>query len=136
MKKLILILCVVLVITFAFSMEARRPTWLGWDTIVYGWPQFDAMGQMTKLSGISIIGYSWRTYFNPVVRNQINFYWEAGIQVLSLGIQGGLGLTYPLPIENTVLYLSGSVNVTWGLASLLIGGLPIPYPMFGVAIIF
>ncbi|HAA86373.1 MAG TPA: hypothetical protein DCE14_08535 [Kosmotogaceae bacterium] len=135
MKKLLLVVCIILVIA-SITMAAERPTWLAWDTIVYGWPQLNAMGQMEKLSGISILGYSWRTYFNPVQLSQVNFYWEWGIQVLSVGLQGGVGLTFPLPIDNTVLYLSGSMNVTWGLASLLIGGFPIPYPMFGVGIIF
>jgi hypothetical protein len=143
MKKLVLVLCVVLVVSFAFSMESRRPTWAGWDTIVFGWPEFNAMGQMTKLSGISILGYSWRTYFDPVVRNKVNFYWEVGAQLLSVGVQAGVGLTYPLQLENLDLYLSGSINITWGVVQLRnvfrqnwLGVIPWPYPGFGVAIIF
>ncbi len=132
MKKLLVVMIVVFAIT-SIAMAAERPTWAGWDSIVYGWPTFNELGQMTELAGISILGYAWRTYFNPVQIGQVNFYWEWGLNALVLGVQGGVGLTYPLPLENTILYLGGSINVLWGALTVLI---PIPYPNFAVAIIF
>ncbi|HAA86374.1 MAG TPA: hypothetical protein DCE14_08540 [Kosmotogaceae bacterium] len=132
MKKLLILMIVVVAIT-SFAMAAERPTWAGLDTIIYGWPEFNELGQMTKLQGISFLGYNWRTYFNPVQIQQVNFYWEWGIQALVLGVQGGVGLTYPIPLENTILYLDGYINVQWGVLTSLI---PIPLPFIGVGIIF
>ena len=135
MKKLLVLIIVVVAIT-TFAMAAERPTWLGWDTIVYGWPEFNELGQMTKVQGISVLGYAWRTYFDPVQIQQINFYWEWGVQLIALGVEGGVGLTYPLPLENTVLYISGGLRVWWGLSNLISFGVPWPVQAFGVGIVF
>ncbi len=146
MKKLLLVVCVILVVA-SITVAAGRSTWIGFDTIVYGWPEYNHMGQMTGVSGIMLIGYGWRSFFSPVRVGRVNFYWEWGLQAAVLGLQGGVGLTFPVEIENITLFLSGSINAAWGLVNLGFGFLdlgwlgkysmvPYPYPMFGVAIVF
>jgi len=152
MKKVLLLVILLSVLTtFSFSADAinigdSELTWAGWDTIVYGWPKLNSAGQITSIHGISLIGYAWRNYFNPMEPEKVNFYWEAGLNAAFLGVQGGVGLTYPLPLKEGQfdhLYLTGGLEVSisaWSLLDLdfkdILYDIIFPYPWIGVAVTF
>jgi len=140
-KVLLVVLAILITATFVFSAEEAnvgesKLTWAGWDTIVYGWPKLNDAGQITSVQGISILGYTWRSYFKPMEPEKVNFYWEVGPNALVLGLNAGAGITYPLPMKDSrfdYLYLSGGLNVFWGVLTAII---PIPAPWIGVTVTF
>ncbi len=152
MKKVLLLVILVSILTsFGFAADATgvdnsKLTWAGWDTIVYGWPKLNSAGQITSIQGISLIGYAWRNYFNPMEPEKVNFYWEAGLNAAFLGVQGGVGLTYPLPLKEGQfdhLYLTGGLVVSisaWSILDLdfkdILYDIVFPYPWIGVAVTF
>ncbi|MEA2067317.1 MAG: hypothetical protein U9O65_09570 [Thermotogota bacterium] len=150
-KALLFVILISLFATFGFAVNGAgigdgKLTWAGWDTIVYGWPTLNGAGQITSIQGISLIGYAWRNYFNPMEPEKVNFYWEAGLNAAFLGVEAGVGLTYPLPLKSGQfdhLYLTGGLRVTISAWSFLTGDLSeilydiiFPYPWIGAAVTF
>lgn len=140
-KALLLVILISAFATFSFAANGAdngesELRWAGLDTIVYGWPNLNSEGQITSIQGISILGYTWKNYFSPVEPEKVNYYWEIGANLLLLGLNAGVGITYPISMEDSsfnYLFLSGYVNVAWGVFTALI---PIPYPGIGIALIF
>ncbi|MGC9383491.1 MAG: hypothetical protein ACP5D6_02675 [Kosmotogaceae bacterium] len=148
MKKVLLaILVLSILVTFAFSAEANtvgesKITWVGLDTIAYGWPELNATGQITSVQGIALyIGYTWRNYFEPMSPEKTNLFWEAGLGLS--GLHGGVGMTYPVTLNSgqfDYLYISGGIGVNlspWGLLTgRILYGFINPYPWIGAGVTF
>lgn len=143
--KLLVLVCALLVLG-SVVFGATGPTWVGFDTIVFGWPSINNAGQMTRVFGISLpLGLSWRLYLNPVERNRINWFWEIGAslgsEVLenplgSIGVSGGLGVTFPVKVDPVVLHFSVQLRATSKIGTILESPLPTPTIFPGVGLLW
>lgn len=109
MKRVVMLLAILAIVGFAWAQEARTPKFsIGLDLPTYAWVTSDEAGNVTKLTGINLaLGFSYRSYFQPLAPQSGAGYWEAGT-ILLLDPYVGVGYDYRV---NESLYVGGGLDV-------------------------
>ncbi|MFH1429106.1 MAG: hypothetical protein ABIH39_05110 [Candidatus Margulisiibacteriota bacterium] len=117
MKKILILGCVILMLitVSAFAADdvslSDKKMVIGLDMPTIGWLNKNDQGEITSMWGFNAaLGFSYRSYFNPVKVNQFNGYWHAGTLIVLLpyvgigadyvwdnGFYAGIGTYYIFP---------------------------------------
>ena len=110
MKKLagVLVLAVALW-GLAFAEQGGAPKFsIGLDSPTFAWVSADEQGGITSLIGFNVgLGFSYRSYFEPLMPRQGSVYWEAGT-ILLLDPYVGAGYDYRIDEQ---IYVGGGVDI-------------------------
>ena len=116
MKKLLLIVVVLGLAVAMFSeplivwpdKSHGKPLVAGLHAPVYGEAKLDVFGNITGWTGPNLgLGWTWKTYFNPLELQKINFYYEIGTNIVILPYIGA-GFDYALVLQNNQTLLVGA----------------------------
>ena len=107
MRKLFLI-CVLLALSLTVLAMSEKPTLISLGLPTYGFAKLNDAGQITGFSGPNLaLGWSWKTYFEPLVPDQFNLYWNIGALLVIIPYIG-VGGDYAMVLSDGNMLLIGA----------------------------
>ncbi len=126
MKKLTYLVAALLILCFltvgaeadenleqVITRDRGPSTIIGFDLPTIGWARYDAKDRLVGWRGINLgIGYSQKTYFDPLKMDQFNPFWEVGTIALIIPYLG-IGAEYPFAVgdEGNYVSFSGAIGL-------------------------